>query len=771
MDPRLRFKADRPCLVCGGHANLPQGKGRRCYGFISDDGLYAHCTREEFAGRLDRNRNSDTYAHYLKGACHCGKSHGVGPARDGILPRGSQGAPSVHSYRHPQLGQPVQVWAYRYADGELAGYVARWDRPDGGKEFRPLVLEGGRWQPKGIPEPRPLYNLPELLARPDAPIMVLEGEKTCDAGKELFPAYVIVTSMNGAMAPHLTDWSPLKGRNVVGLPDNDSNGQRYVRKVAALVLNEGALEFRIVQLPEGLPTKWDLADPVPDGVDIKRLVAEAEPFVGDVGEPETVGEREGKEQPSSARDRLLQLADEAADLFCDGEEAYADVWIGDHRETLPVHSKGFRRWLRWLFRERTGRGAPQEALTHTEENLDAQAARATQRRVFQRTATHEGRIYIDLCDRSRHVVEIDSEGWRVLTDAPTVRFRRPKTTRPLPEPVRGDAKECINALRRFLNIAEDDFVLCVAWLLASLRDTGPYPLLVLTGEQGSAKSTAAKLLRSLVDPASPPTTGMPRSERDAVIAALNRHVLAYDNLSGIPTSLSDTLCRLSTGEGFSTRALYTDDEEVVIEASRPVILTGIENPSVRGDLADRSLIIRLSPISDADRLTESELMAAFEEVRPRIFGALLYGLSEGLQNESKIRLQRLPRMADFCKWAVACEGAYWSPGTFMATYDDAQASATADVLEDSAIGPSLRQLLEETGSFSGTATELLDRFSARRQDEKSPRGWPSTGAVMGKQLTRLAPSLRKLGYAVETRRTSRGNLWQLESPGQATESG
>ena len=576
--------------------------------------------------------------------------------------------------------------------------------------------------------------------------------------------------MNGAMAPHLTDWSPLEGRNVVGLPDNDINGQRYVRTVAALALNEGALEFRIVQLPEGLPTKWDLADPVPDGVDIKRLVAEAEPVVGDVGEPETVGEREGKEQPSSARDRLLQLADEAADLFCDGEEAYADVWIGDHRETLPVRSKGFRRWLRWLFWEQTGRGAPQEALTHTEENLDAQAARATQRRVYQRTATHEGRLYIDLCDRSRHVVEIDSEGWRVLTDAPTVRFRRPKTTRPLPEPVRGDAKECINALRRFLNIDEDDFVLCVAWLLASLRDTGPYPLLVLTGEQGSAKSTAAKLLRSLVDPASPPTTGMPRSERDAVIAALNRHVLAYDNLSGIPTSLSDTLCRLSTGEGYSTRALYTDDEEVVIEASRPVILTGIENPSVRGDLADRSLIIRLSPISDADRLTDSELMAAFEEVRPRIFGALLDGLSKGLQKQSGVRLQRLPRMADFCKWAIACEGVYWSPGTFMATYDDAQASATADVLEDSVIGPSLRQLLEEIGSFSGTATELLDRLSARRQEEKSPRGWPSTGAVMGKLLTRLAPSLRKLGYAVETRRTSRGNLWQLESPRQATES-
>ena len=111
----------------------------------------------------------------------------------------------MHSYRHRQLGQPVQVWPYRHADGDLAGYAARWDRRDGGKEFRPLVLEGGRWQPKGIPEPRPLYNLPELGERPDAPVLVVEGEKTSDAARELLPAYVLVTSMNGAKAPHLSD--------------------------------------------------------------------------------------------------------------------------------------------------------------------------------------------------------------------------------------------------------------------------------------------------------------------------------------------------------------------------------------------------------------------------------------------------------------------------------------------------------------------------------------------------------------------------------------
>ena len=199
-------------------------------------------------------------------------------------------------------------------------------------------------------------------------------------------------------------------------------------------------------------------------------------------------------------------------------------------------------------------------------------------------------------------------------------------------------------------------MLCVAWLLAALRDTGPYPLLVLTGEWGSAKSTAARLLRSLADPASPSIRGMPKDERDAVIAARRQRVLVYDNLSGLATWLSDVLCRIATGAGFGTRALYTDDEEMVFEVSRPVILTGIGNPVVRGDLADRSMVVTLSQIEDSARRTEAEVMVSFEEVRPLIFGALLDGLSEGLRKLSSVRLERLPRMADFCMWGSRLRG-------------------------------------------------------------------------------------------------------------------
>ena len=764
ISPEQRFRSSRPCPVCGGHAGLPQGEGRRCFGFLSEDGSYAHCTREERAGPLDQNPDSSTFAHILSGACRCGQKHGTATAPAQLESEGGQDAPSIYTYRDLRLDKPAQLWQYRYADGAIACYIARWNLQGGGKKYRPLTLQNRRWMQKGVPAPRPLYNLPELWERPNTPILVVEGEKTSDAVKDLFPSYIPTTSMFGGKSPHLSDWTPLKGREVVIWPDNDPDGQLYAGKVAALASRAGASGVRIVQLPEGLPAKWDLADPAPAGVDLKTLLAEAEPYVADEEEPPADGKEGGQGGRLSSGDVLLRWAREFVDLFCDGEETFADVLMGGRRDTLPVRSTGFRRWLRRLHWERTGKGATQEALTHAVENLDAQAEQAGRRMVHLRTASHEGRLYIDLGDDARRVVEVDADGWRILREPPDVRFRRTQTTEALPAPARGDAGEGISALRGFLNVGDDAFVLCVAWLLASLRDTGPYPLLVLTGEQGSAKSTAARLLRSLVDPARLPTRGMPRNERDAVIAARWRHVLAFDNLSGLPIWLSDTLCRLSTGEGHATRSLYTDDEEVVIEVSRPVILTGIENPSVRGDLADRSVIVRLAPIADAARRTESELMAAFEEARPHIFAALLDGLSEGLRKYGSVRLEGLPRMADFCKWAVACEGAYWPTGTFMAAYRDAQVSATEDVLEESLIGPALRRYLEETRSFQGSATVLLRRLNARVPEGKHPRGWPSAGPQMGKQLTRLAPSLRRLGYTAEPSKTKHGNVWRLESP-------
>jgi hypothetical protein len=133
---------------------------------------------------------------------------------------------------------------------------------------------------------------------------------------------------------------------------------------------------------------------------------------------------------------------------------------------------------------------------------------------------------------------------------------------PLPVPERGRSLE---ALRSFLNLSsQNDFVLVVGWLLAALRPEGPYPLLAISGEQGSAKMVLSKLLRALVDPNVAPVRALPREERELMIAATNGHVLAFDNLSGLSPWLSDALCRLASGCSFAVRRLYTDDEEVLL---------------------------------------------------------------------------------------------------------------------------------------------------------------------------------------------------------------
>jgi hypothetical protein len=218
-----------------------------------------------------------------------------------------------------------------------------------------------------------------------------------------------------------------------------------------------------------------------------------------------------------------------------------------------------------------------------------------------RLAEHAGHIYLDLADEYWRAVEIGPDGWRVI-GSPRVRFRRAAGMLPLPVPQAGGS---IEELASFLNLpSRNDFVLVLAWLLATLRAGGPYPVLAISGEQGSAKTVLSKLLKDLVDPNVAPVRALVREERDLVVAANNSHVLAFDNLSGLPHALSDAFCRLATGASFGLRQLYTDEDEVLFQAARPILLNGIDDVIGRSDLADHALFLTLPPIADHRRRSE-----------------------------------------------------------------------------------------------------------------------------------------------------------------------
>ena len=324
---------------------------------------------------------------------------------------------------------------------------------------------------------------------------------------------------------------------------------------------------------------------------------------------------------------------------------------------------------------------------------------------------------------------------------------------PLPIPVAGGD---LRDLRRFINVPGADagdapaWILVVAWLIAAFRPRGPYPVLVTIGGQGRAKSTLQRMLRALLDPNKAAIRTLPRDGRDLMIAATNSWCAAFDNLSHLQDWQSDALCRLSTGGGFATRELYSDLDETILDAQRPVMLNGIEEVVTRADLLDRSLLVLLPEITKGRRRPEKALWADFEQARPALLGAVLDVLVVALANEDAVRLDDYPRMADFAAWIVAAEPALpWQPGAFLAAYAGNQENANDVTLEASAVAQAVRDFMEERATWIGTATELLGELEGVVNEKTTKqKTWPGSGQALSNELRRLASNLEAVGITI-----------------------
>src|SRR5208283_4054174 len=207
-------------------------------------------------------------------------------------------------------------------------------------------------------------------------------------------------------------------------------------------------------------------------------------------------------------------------------------------------------------------------------------------------------------------------------------------------------------------------------LVASLKPAMPYPILVAKGGQGAGKSTGCRVITSLIDPRTSALRGAPREVRDLVAAARNAWLVCFDNLSHLPNDLADAACRLATGGGFGGRELYSDHDEAVFDATRPLVFNAIPDlGAARPDFLDRALIVEFLDLKPTMRRDEGRFWREFEEVRPRILGALLDAASAGLRNLPNVRLDQPPRMADFALWVSACEESLgMKPGEALSAY-------------------------------------------------------------------------------------------------------
>jgi len=452
-------------------------------------------------------------------------------------------------------------------------------------------------------------------------------------------------------------------------------------------------------------------------------------------------------RPPSTATRLVNMAYGAdIELFhTPDRESFAVIPADGHRETWPVRSSGFRLWLRRLFHLTTDTTANNQAVEEALATLESHALfEGDKQPVHLRLAEWEGRLYLDLCDPSWRVVEITSDDWQVLDQSP-VHFKRTRGMHALPMPVRGGS---LDALRNFLTVDDDGWHLVAAWLLNTLRPNRPFPVLALHGEQGSGKSTQCRMMRGIIDPNTADLRACPREERDLLLAALNGWIVGFDNVSRIPDWLSDALCRVSTGAGFGTRQLYTDSEEFLINAKRPILLNSIEEVAVRGDLVDRTMTVTV-PVMETARRTEEDIWGAYDLERPAILGALLDVVVGALKALPGVHPNRLPRMADFARWITAAEPSLgWAPGSFLRVFTEQQGLAAVTTLEASLLPAPLRALLRAApdGRFEGRVSDLFAQLRNHVEERVLlDRAWPRDAIRLSGELRRLAPALRRGG--------------------------
>lgn len=450
--------------------------------------------------------------------------------------------------------------------------------------------------------------------------------------------------------------------------------------------------------------------------------------------------------------------------------------------TARVGSKRFGLWLRERLWALHGKSAYSEAMKGAIQTLSAMAIHeGPQVPTGLRLAEHEGALYLDLGRENFMAVRITAEDWSVIYSWQCpVWFTHPGGMMPLPIPE--PSLEGIGGLRRFLNVSDEDWLLVIGWLIGAMHPEGPYPILNVSGEQGTGKTTAQRMLRALVDPNKAPLRAEPREPRDLAVMAENSRVLGFDNLSYIRPWLSDGLCRMATGGGFAARELYTDGDEVIFAAKRPALLNGIADLATRSDLMDRCITLTLERIDH--RQDEKAMWADFEEARPGILGGLLDAVSAGLayQDQAGIEEGLKPRMLDFALWVIACEeGMYrrsgfrladvwvsgWDRGAFLEAYLANREAGQEQVLEGNAVSMAVRAWMAGRDAdefWQGTAGELLrDLAEAVDEDTRKRRDWPGTPRKLTAELRRLAPNLRAAGFdVVKMQRSRDGQVYRVQ---------
>jgi len=476
---------------------------------------------------------------------------------------------------------------------------------------------------------------------------------------------------------------------------------------------------------------------------------------------------------TSEKEKDLTAAQQAIDLVSSNllfrdqfNEAFIIVSQGDHDENIPLNSRRFKTWLAGEYYQ-TFNKPINPALTSTIAlTLEARAENGTAvYPLANRVTKYNGAIYYDLKDKAWRVVRILPGKWEI-TASPRPLFRRYKHMQAQVEP-KASKHTLTDFIKMFKIKTDDDKLLLNVWLVSCFVPDIPHTILVFHGQQGATKSFWFKLARQLIDPSVLELISFPKDAGELKQKLSHHYASFFDNVSYIGLDASDNLCRACTGEGFSKRALYTNDDDFIYKYKRCIGLNGINVAPQKPDLLDRCMLIGFERLTEDERKKEETLLQMFDEIKPGVLAYIFDTLAKALEIKKELNLSKFPRMADWAEWGEAISRAMGNaPNAFLQAYARNIGLQHSEAIQASLVGQALLAFIEKAWpkkdsltdyeerkqEWVGTPSELLSQLEEIAEESKintRSKYWPKAPNKLSRDINELKTNLQELGIHVE----------------------
>ena len=437
-------------------------------------------------------------------------------------------------------------------------------------------------------------------------------------------------------------------------------------------------------------------------------------------------------------------------LYDRHSNTYIEISIRNTPKIVRINSIEFRRWLTHNLMK-TGSEMPVKQILDTfvlyleQEALEA----GTEAGLFNRLGYNNGKIYLYLNDANNTVVEITNQGWKLTHKAPVL-FETFAHQAALPIPQPGGNLIDILPLTNLKN--QNQKILVLAWLISSYFTDIPRAFLWITGKKGSAKTTLANLLQSLIDPTDGKTINLSHKEEEMAQIFDHHSVPILDNVTKMPGKVSDLLCRNYSGGNYSKRSLYTNDGDFIFNLRCNPIFTSIRLPNIRLDLLDRLYMITLTEIVYSDLREEREIMTMFNKLQPKLLGGLLDVVSKTMQIIPTIEAPHMSRTIDFDKVSMAATNALGSDNQafFRARRSSLEITSKAAISH-----PAIKLLVSfmieymsvnETNQWTGYMKDLLQHLASYSNDSQD---LPKAENHLSKIISDHDENLKGAGFFVK----------------------